>query len=263
MHINSVKIGVISALREEQSGLIYSMHNAVTIQRGMRDYVSGRLWGIECVCVLSRIGKVAAAATTATLIETFGVSHIIFTGVAGAAAKGVRIGDIVVASQLVQHDMDASPLFPRFEVPLTGLSHFYSDRLLSELLLQAASQFMTQDFETAVSAEDRNTFALGRPLVHQGLIASGDEFISNSAQLARINASLPDILAIEMEGAAVAQVCFEFGIPFAVVRTISDKANEDSPVDFVLFLEKIAARYAYGIIRKFFSIIDKQGKTSH
>lgn len=262
MNINTIKIGVISALREEQSGLIDIMQDAVTTQRGMRDYVAGRLWGIECVCVLSRIGKVAAAATTATLIETFGVSHILFTGVAGAADKGVRIGDIVVASQLVQHDMDASPLFPRFEVPLTGLSHFFSDRPLSELLLQAASQFMAQEFEVAILATDRKMFALDRPLVHEGLIASGDEFIRNSAQLGRINESLPGILAIEMEGAAVAQVCFEFGIPFAIVRTISDKANEDSPVDFVLFLEKIAARYAFGIIRQFFSIIHDKDRTS-
>ena len=74
---------------------------------------------------------------------------------------------------------------------------------------------------------------IDRPLVHEGLIASGDQFISTSLELNQINDNLPDVLAVEMEGAAVAQVCFEFGIPFAIVRTISDNANEDSPVDFV------------------------------
>lgn len=257
MKNQTIKIGVISALREEQAGLIEQMQDAITVQRGMRDYVSGHLWGIESVCVLSRIGKVAVAATTATLIERFGVTHIIFTGVAGAAAKDVRIGDIVVASQLVQHDMDASPLFPRFEVPLTGLSHFFSDKQLSSLMTQAASQFINQDFLETISEANRQEFLIDRPLVHEGLIASGDQFISTRLELDQINDNLPDVLAVEMEGAAVAQVCFEFGIPFAIVRTISDNANEDSPVDFVQFLEKIAARYAFGIVRQFFSLVQE------
>lgn len=252
-----IKIGVISALREEQAGLIEVMQDPVTIERGMRHYVSGQLWGIEAVCVLSRIGKVAVAATTATLIERFGVSHIIFTGVAGATAAGVRIGDIVVAKQLVQHDMDASPLFPRFEVPLTGLSHFFSDKALSDLLSQAASQFIHREFAEAISEPYRKEFFIDRPVVHEGLIASGDQFISTIEELSQINNNLADVLAVEMEGAAVAQVCFEFGIPFAIVRTISDNANEDSPVDFVQFLEKIAARYAFGIVRQFFGLIQE------
>ncbi len=250
-----IKIGVISALREEQAGLIDIMQDAVIDQHGMRDYVSGHLWGIESVCVLSRIGKVAVAATTATLITSFGVTHVIFTGVAGAAATDVRIGDIVVASQLVQHDMDASPLFPRFEVPLTGLSHFYSDKQLSSLISQAARAFINQDFSATISDAHRQEFFIDRPVVHEGLIASGDQFISTAFELNQINDYLPDVLAVEMEGAAVAQVCFEFGIPFAIVRTISDKANEDSPVDFVQFLEKIAARYAFGIVRQFFNLV--------
>jgi len=260
MDFQKIKIGVISALREEQAGLIEVMQDAVTVQRGMRDYVSGRLWGIESVCVLSRIGKVAVSATTATLIERFGVTHIIFTGVAGAAATGVRIGDIVVASQLVQHDMDASPLFPRFEVPLTGLSHFFSDKHLSTLLSQAASQFIDQEFLKAVSETNRHKFFIDKPVVHEGLIASGDQFISTAFELSQINNRLIDVLAVEMEGAAVAQVCFEFGVPFAIVRTISDNANEDSPVDFVQFLEKIAACYAYGIVRQLFLLLQKESR---
>ena len=258
MDFQKIKIGVISALREEQAGLIEAMQGAVTIQRGRRDYISGRLWGIESVCVLSRIGKVAVSATTATLIERFGVTHIIFTGVAGAAATGVRIGDIVVASQLVQHDMDASPLFPRFEVPLTGLSHFFSDKHLSTLLSRAASQFIDQEFLKSVSEANRQEFFIDKPVVHEGLITSGDQFISTAFELSQINNRLPDVLAVEMEGAAVAQVCFEFGVPFAIVRTISDNENEDSPVDFVQFLEKIAACYAFGIVRQFYLLLQEE-----
>ncbi len=254
MNFPSIRIGIISALREEQSGLIDIMQTPVTSRRGMRDYVSGRLWEIECICVLSRIGKVAAAATTATLIEKFGVSHIIFTGVAGAADSRLRVGDIVVARQLVQHDMNAEPLFPRYEVPLTGLSHFYSDKILSKQLLNAAQAFIRTDFHSVITEHDKKQFRLVQPQIHEGLIASGDEFIVHDEQLRKITDKLQDVLAVEMEGAAVAQVCFEFGIPFAIMRTISDSANEDSPVDFVQFLEKVAAHYAYCIVKRFIVI---------
>jgi adenosylhomocysteine nucleosidase len=118
-----IRLGIISTLAEEQAGLILIMQLANTVTRGMRDYVTGKLWAIDCVCVLSRIGKVAAAATVGTIIERFDVTHIIFTGVAGSAAQHVNVGDIVIAQYLIQHDMDTSPLAPRFEVPpLTGFT---------------------------------------------------------------------------------------------------------------------------------------------
>jgi adenosylhomocysteine nucleosidase len=245
------RLGLISALQQEQAGLIEQMHQAVTVTRGMRHYVTGDLWGMDCVCVLSRLGKVAAAATAATLIERFGVTHILFTGVAGAADSDVRVGDIVVADQLVQHDIDASPLFPRFEIPLTGQSHFSSDKKLTDLLVQAAGSFIAEDFHRMVGASDRGIFRLDRPRVHRGLIASGDEFINSRMRLGELKSALPGLLAVEMEGAAVAQVCFEFGVPFAVIRTISDGANEDAPVDFMQFIERVAARYAFGIVKRF------------
>jgi adenosylhomocysteine nucleosidase len=244
------RLGLISALHQEQAGLIQTMQDAQTVSRGMRDYVSGSLWDIECVCVLSRIGKVAAAATAATLIERFGVTHILFTGVAGAVDKQVRVGDIVVADLLAQHDMDASPLFPRFEVPLLGQSLFSTDVHMTDLICDAANDFI-QHRLTDIPPEDRTAFGLQQPRVHRGLIASGDEFIHRQPRRTALKQAFPELLAVEMEGAAVAQVCFEFGIPFAVVRTISDSANEDAPLDFMQFIERVAARYAFGIVRRF------------
>ncbi|MGE5622816.1 MAG: 5'-methylthioadenosine/adenosylhomocysteine nucleosidase [Bacillota bacterium] len=245
-----IRLGLISALQHEQHGLIDNMQDARTARRAMRDYVTGRLWGVDCVCVLSRIGKVAAAATVATLIERFDVTHIVFTGVAGSADAGVRVGDIVVADALVQHDMDATPLFPRFEVPLTGQSHFASDVHLTNRLAKAAVDFVERDLHEMVAAEDVNTFRLHQPRVHRGLIASGDEFIDSRSKLVEMKQALPPLLAVEMEGAAVAQVCFEFGVPFAVIRTVSDAANEEAPVDFMQFIDRVAARYAFGIVRR-------------
>jgi adenosylhomocysteine nucleosidase len=87
--------------------------------------------------------------------------------------------------------------------------------------------------------------------VHRGLIASGDQFIGKLSQIQALKAELPDLLAVEMEGAAVAQVCFELGIPFAVIRTISDNANDDAAVDFMHFIKTVASRYAFDVIQNF------------
>ncbi|WP_348693392.1 5'-methylthioadenosine/adenosylhomocysteine nucleosidase [Duganella fentianensis] len=225
-----MRLGIISALAEEQHGLIEAMESPTRRFYGMREYTAGKLWEIDAVCVLSRIGKVAAAMTAAILVEKFEVTHIIFTGVAGSGDKNVHVGDIVVAEELIQHDFDASPLFPRYEIPLTGLTRFASDRALTDKLATVAAK-------------------TGR--VHRGLIASGDQFIGKRQQIEALKGALPDILAVEMEGAAVAQVCFELGIPFAVIRTISDNANDDAAVDFMRFVKTVASRYAYDIIEKF------------
>jgi adenosylhomocysteine nucleosidase len=212
------------------------MENPSRLVHGMREYTSGSLWGTDSIAVLSRIGKVAAAMTAAALVEKFGVTHIVFTGVAGSADPAVRVGDVVIAEAFVQHDMDASPLFPRFEVPLTGLSHLPSDLALSDRLAAATSTFLE---------------ATSGPRLHRGLIGSGDLFIHDGKRLAALRSALPGLLAVEMEGAAVAQVCFELGIPFAVIRTISDNANESAAVDFMEFVRTVASRYAFGIIENF------------
>lgn len=244
------RVGLMSAMPQEQKGLIAQLSRPRIETRAQREYVSGQLWGKECVCVLSRIGKVAAATTATTLIERFGVTHILFTGVAGTANPRIRVGDIVIAEQLIQHDMDSSPLFPRFEIPLTGHSRLRADAGMTQTLQQAVTGFFQNDLEKVIDAEDRDSFQMTIPTLHTGLIASGDQFITCSQRMRQLKEELPDVLAVEMEGAAVAQVCQEFGIPFAIMRTISDGANEDTPVDFMKFIERIAADYAFHIVRR-------------
>jgi adenosylhomocysteine nucleosidase len=246
-----VRLGIISALQEEQQGLVEAMQGAATHIHGSRDYTTGTLWGIEAVCVLSRIGKVAAAMTATLLVEKFGVSHILFTGVAGSAGNGVKVGDIVVADTLVQHDMDASPLFPPCEIPLTGISHFAADAALTTLLAQAAAAFVDGDLGEAIGEGDKTLFGLAAVQVHRGLVASGDQFIHSAARINRLGDDHPGLLAVEMEGAAVAQVCFELNVPFAVMRTISDNANEKAATDFLHFVRAVAANYAFYIIKRF------------
>lgn len=194
------------------------------------------------VLALSRIGKVAAATTTATLIEAFGVERVIFTGVAGGVGDGVFVGDVVVGTNFVQHDMDASPLFPRYEIPLYGQTLFRADGALSGLLLRAAQAAMLGGANSTVR-------------IHQGLIASGDRFVSGAAEAANLvralHASGHRPLAVEMEGAAVAQVCADYGVPFAAVRTISDRADDQAHVDFPRFVADVASVYARSIVSEF------------
>ncbi|MCC2960073.1 5'-methylthioadenosine/adenosylhomocysteine nucleosidase [Massilia sp. IC2-278] len=246
-----MRLGIISALHEEQQGLVEAMQSPYKLIHGQREYWLGQLWEIDAVCVLSRIGKVAAAMTATTLVEKFGVTHILFTGVAGAGDKTVQVGDIVVAESLVQHDMDASPLFPRFEVPLTGLTHFPADHQLGTRLVDAAHGFLDNDFDNAIDPREKTVFGLTRPRIHRGLIASGDQFINDAQHINVLNAALPGLVAVEMEGAAVAQVCYELGLPFGVIRTISDNANENAAHDFMRFVKSVAARYAFHIVRRF------------
>ena len=237
---------ILSALAEEQQGLIEQLQNPQCSERAGRLFWTGQLHGHPVVLALSKIGKVAAATTATTLIEAFGAQRIVFTGVAGGLGDGVRVGDVVVASGFVQHDMDASPLFPKYQIPLYGRSLFACDPLLVAMLLEANYSALTGTaglFYAEVAAP---------PQIHQGLIACGDRFVSAAAEAQTLKQSLAasgfNVLAVEMEGAAVAQVCFDYAIPFAAVRTISDRADDTAHVDFPRFVTEVASRYAMAII---------------
>ena len=195
---------------------------------------------------LSKIGKVAAATTAAALIERFGVGPIVFTGVAGGLKKGVNADDVVVASSFLQHDLDVSPPYPQFEVSFYGRARFSTDSAMSQQL-RVAAQAALADSAASSGFADSN--------VHTGLIASGDRFIgAASGSLALQTALLAagqDALAVEMEGAAVAQVCRDYSVPFAAVRTISDRADDGAHVDFQDFVDTVAGDYACRILRHF------------
>jgi len=197
---------------------------------GGREFWVGHLHGAGVVVVLSRIGKVAAATTATALIERFAVDRIVFTGVAGGLAPGVGVGDVVLADAFIQHDLDASPIFPKYEVPLYGTSRFATDAPLTAELARAVS------------------IALPGARVHRGLVASGDRFVSTTAESRALQAALPEALAVEMEGAAFAQVCRDYGVPFAAVRTISDRADDEAHGDFTRFVSAVASRYSLALI---------------
>lgn len=219
------------------------------LERGMRTYHVGDLHGRECVVTLSRVGKVAAAATAMHLILELGVTEIIFTGVAGALSPELNVGDVVVASELIQHDLDARPLFPRFEAPLLGVSRFGVGPARHAAAEEAARRYLAHELASAIDEADRDRFNLLAPRVWTGLIASGDQFITSAAARDAIREALPEALCVEMEGAAVAQVCHEHDVPLTVIRTISDAADDAAPVDFSAFIERVASEYSRGIVR--------------
>lgn len=248
-------LALVAAMEQELAAVLQAMPDEAPVRTAGRDFWCGHLHGRPVVAVLSRIGKVAAATTTAVLLERFGCGAVVFTGVAGGLAPGVAVGDVVVATELLQHDLDASPIFPRYEVPLTGLARFATDTVLSHALARAASAVLAEGPGDAAEAAEWQALGVPAagtqaPRVHRGLVASGDRFVSTAAESAALRAALPDALAVEMEGAAVAQVCHDYGVPFAALRTISDRADDAAHVDFTRFVRGVASRYSLRILTR-------------
>ena len=238
-------LGIISAMNEELAAIVACASVERTVEIGGRRFHVGTLHGHAVVLVVSRIGKVAAASTATILLERFAVAQIVFTGLAGAVAEHLRVGDIVIADTLIQHDLDARPLFARHEVPMLGASELPTHPVMRDDLHGAAVQFAAAPSAALI------TLGIIQPTVYRGVVASGDQFFSSVQAIATLRRELPNVLAVEMEGAAVAQVCVEHNIPFAVVRVISDTADHTAAVAFSEFLENACGMYAIGIVAPF------------
>lgn len=233
------RVGIVGAMHEELRALLPLLADARIERRAGRDFHTGRLGGRDAVLVLSGIGKVAAAITTTLLMDVYAVDELLFTGVAGGVGGGVRVGDVVVAGSLLHHDLDASPLFPKYEVPLTGRSRFEPDARLSDALAAAVERVLADG--SPLRERLQSAFGIASPRLHRGLVISGDRFIGRADDSHALRRELPDALAVEMEGAAVAQVCTDYGRPFALVRIVSDRADDVAHVDFVRFIADVAA----------------------
>jgi len=246
------RIAIVSAMHEELRALLPALDKPQRADFAGRSFHFGQMQGQPVVMVLSGIGKVAAATTAALLLQEVDVQRIVFTGAAGGLGPGVRVGDVVIARELLQHDMDASPLFPRYEVPLTGRARFPTDADLSDSLAAAALHCLNHAAERIGEAHLVD-FGIDSPLLHQGLVISGDRFVATAAESEALRGALPDALAVEMEGAALAQVCADFGRPFAVIRTVSDRADDSAHVDFNRFVAEVASVYTREILATWLS----------
>lgn len=230
MQLNSIKTGIIGAMDEEVVSLQEALHNeSVKTVAGMA-FHEGKLDGRDVVVVKCRVGKVNAAACAQILIDVFGVDRIINTGVAGSLNAEIDIGDIVVSTDAVQHDMDATALgFAVGEIPYSDLSVFPADAAMRKSAVQAVRE----------AAADIRVF--------EGRVCSGDRFIASRAQKESIVSTLGG-LCCEMEGAAIAQVCCLNETPFVILRAISDKADDSEEMSFMEF-EKAAAERCAAITR--------------
>lgn len=217
-----MKLGIIGAMAVEIATLKENMDNlSVTTRAGM-DFCEGNLQGVPAVVVQSGVGKVNAAMCTQILCDCFGVTHVVNTGVAGSLNAQLDIGDLVVSRDVMHHDMDCNYVgYPIGQVPGMDVLAFPAD----EGLMQAA-------FRAAENCNPDHT-KIGR-------VASGDQFVAGNALKEQIVANT-QALCTEMEGAAIAHTAYRNGVPFVVIRAISDKADDSAHMDYPTF-EAIAAR---------------------
>ena len=241
---------ILCAMDEEFGILENEITDKEIIEIYSRRFIKGKINGQNVVAVVSRIGKVAAAFTTAILIEKFKVDSIIFCGIAGGIGEDVNIGDIVVGTGCVQHDFYLSDT-DFFRIPLLNISNIPCDKALSEKCITACKEFCESDKSQELK-EFFKSANITAPKLHTGIIASGDQFISSDEKRLWIKENIENVMCCEMEGAAVAQAAYEAGVPCAVIRVISDSADGDAEVSFDKFVSA-ASLYSCEIVKKLFA----------
>jgi adenosylhomocysteine nucleosidase len=243
-------LGIMGAMPEEVEDIVQMMTDRIEVNLAMRTFHIGRILNKECVVVFSRWGKVAASITATVLIQHFKVEEILFSGLAGSMRPEIRVGDLVIGRKFYQHDMDARPFMEEFELPLLGIKHIESGQTeIKHADARIRHGLRTGQFLSELSKAQLEKFGIRTPTVWVGDIASGDCFFSDTKEKAALISKLPGLACVEMEGAALAQVAFEHKIPFTVIRTISDAADDHSVLDFTSFVREVARPYTQAVIR--------------
>ncbi|WP_136809983.1 5'-methylthioadenosine/adenosylhomocysteine nucleosidase [Desulfosediminicola flagellatus] len=202
-----MKIGIIAAMEEELTLLLDKLDNATTTYLGQFAYHTGQIGGVDVALFQCGIGKVNAAVGATLLLDKFTPDYLINTGVAGGFPAGVQIGDVVISSEVRHYDADATAFeYEIGQIPQMPAA-YVADGVLSTMARKAGLSC------SGIS-------------VHHGPILSGDSFVHTSRQVEYIEEHFPDVMAVEMEGAAIAQTGFLFNVPFVLIRSISDKVCE-------------------------------------
>ncbi|MGL4476611.1 MAG: 5'-methylthioadenosine/S-adenosylhomocysteine nucleosidase [Shewanella sp.] len=214
-----MKIGIIGAMEPEVAHLIAALTNSVAHTIAGIDFVEGELNGKQVIVTRSGIGKVAATIATSLLIDRFAPDAVINTGSAGGFVDSLAIGDIVISNEVRHHDVDVTAF--GYEI---GQMAQQPAAFIADAKLVAAAKAAINE--------------LGEVKAIEGLITTGDSFICDPARTKVMLQNFPTMAACEMEGAAIAQTCHQFKVPFVVIRSLSDNANNDSPVDFDAYIVK-------------------------
>lgn len=224
-------IGIIGAMDEEVEQIVAAMNIEKEETKACMNFKAGKLNGKDVVVVRSGIGKVNAAVCTQILVDDFGADCVINTGIAGSLKAKIDIGDVVVSSDVLHHDMDATGFgYPKGQIPRMDTLSFKADERLVELASEAC----------AVAVPE-----IG---VHVGRVVSGDQFISDKNVKEEIVKNF-DGYCTEMEGAAIAQTAYLNKIPFVILRAISDKADDSATMDYPTF-EKQAIANSVKLIKE-------------
>ena len=217
-----MKLGIIGAMEVEVESLKSAMDVKRTVSKASMDFFEGTIGGTEVVVVRSGICKVNAGICVQILVDTFGVTHVLNTGVAGSLDARINIGDIVLSTDAAYHDVDATIFgYKKGEIPQMGVLSFPADKELIEKAKAAIK----------VASPDLGVF--------EGRVCSGDQFIAEKEVKDAIIKDLGG-MCCEMEGAGIAQACFLNKVPFVIIRAISDKADGSDVMDYPEFEKKAA-----------------------
>lgn len=223
---SDLKVGIIGAMDEEVVTLKEALKEMKVTKIAEMEFCEGKLGDKSVVVVKCGMGKVNAGICAHTLINYFGCTRVINTGVAGSLDNRLDIGDLVVSIDAVQHDFTVEAIgFEKGEIPYTGLYAFPADEEMRKAALEAQKEVAP------------NTHAF------EGRICSGDQFISENEQKEKIIADFGG-MCCEMEGAAVAQVCYLNNTPFVVIRAVSDKSDGSQSMEYELFKEEASKNCA-------------------
>jgi adenosylhomocysteine nucleosidase len=223
------KTGIIGAMEIEVEQIKKDMQISRTVKRAKMDFVEGTLEGRPVVVVRSGIGKVNAAVCTQLLVDEFQVDCVINTGIAGSLNADINIGDIVISSDVVHHDMDAVNFgYPLGQIPQMEVFSFEADSELAD-----AAEVVCHQVNPEIA-------------VFRGRVVSGDQFIAEKSVKERIIANFGGYCT-EMEGAAIAQTAYLNEIPFVILRAISDKADDSATMDYPTF-ERQAAEHCVRLV---------------
>ncbi|NBH75752.1 5'-methylthioadenosine/adenosylhomocysteine nucleosidase [Rodentibacter pneumotropicus] len=222
-----MKIGIVGAMAQEVEILKGLMADKIEKKVASAVIFEGKINGKSVALLQSGIGKVAAAIGTTALLQSAKPNVVINTGSAGGVVKGLKVGDIVISDETRYHDVDVTAFgYEKGQLPANPAA-FLSDAKLADLAQKIAE----------VQGQS----------VKRGLICSGDSFINSEDKIAEIKADFPNVTAVEMEAAAIAQVCHAFNVPFVVVRAISDGGDGEATLSFEEFLP-LAAKQSSALV---------------
>ena len=233
-----IKLGIIGAMEQEVETLLAQMEDKKSAVRAGSTFYEGKLAGLDVVVVQCGIGKVNAALCVQILCDCYGITHAVNTGIAGSLCNELDIGDLLVSVDAMYHDFDCVHFgYPMGKVPGMDVVAFPADETMIALATQAAESVHPGH-------------------VRQGRVASGDQFVADKALKDTIIANTQG-LCTEMEGAAIAQTAYRNGIPFVILRAISDKADNSAEMDYPTF-ERISAHRCAAVAEKLAAALQNQ-----